>query len=196
MSELLAVGRAPPAALADCPVLDSAEDAHPLHSLWAGRATLVLLVRHFGCIGCSEHMAALAPRLSELARLDVRVVVVGCGDAFFIEGFIERRGLVGAPIEVFTDPTLNAQNAAALHTGFSRTFGPRGLIEMGRAFLGGHRFESTEGSLPQHAGGFFVDRGGTVRLVHRNRTIGDHLPPQAILDVALADFARTQTQAG
>ena len=196
MSDSLELDLPPSLQLADCTILDMTGASQRLGDLWAGRATLVLLVRHFGCIGCSEHLAALAPRLPELARLDVRVVVVGCGDAFFIEGFVERRGLVGAPIEVFTDPTLKTQEAAALNTGYSRTFGPRGLIEMGRAFLQGHRFESTEGSLEQHAGGFFVDRSGATRLVHRNRTIGDHFPPQAILDVALADFARAQTQEG
>ena len=194
MSDPLAPGSPPPAALADCELLDRHAQSHRLGDLWAERATLVLLVRHFGCIGCSEHLALLSPRLPELAELGVRTLVVGCGDAFFIEGFIERRRLVGAPIEVYTDPSLKTQQAAALNTGYSRTFGPRGLLEMGRAFLQGHRFESVEGKLEQHAGGFFVDRSGTVRLVHRNRSIGDHLAPQAILDVALADLARSQAR--
>jgi hypothetical protein len=189
-SKGLVVGEPLPDSIAGASVLDRARKATRLRALCEGRAVLISFLRHFGCIGCSESLAELAPRLPELASLGVRVVLVGCGAPEFIDGFLERFNLVGADVEVYTDPTLAIHAAAGLRYGLWENFGPRGLLDLGRAFAKGHVNGPPEGDGRQQAGVVFVDATGIVQLVHRNRSLGDHAPPQRIVDAALASFAR------
>ena len=154
-------------------------------SLLSGQPTLLLFVRHFGCIGCSENIAGIAPRFSELHQLGVRIAIIGCGAPMFIEGFIERHRLIGEPIEVYTDESLEVHKAAKLHYGSWGGFGPRGLLEMTRAFIGGHTAGPVEGDTKQQAGAIFVDSNGIVQLYHRAQSLGDHVDSVHLVDTAI-----------
>ena len=176
----------PPPVLGACTVLTEAGEAVSLGELWAGQATLLWFTRHFGCIGCSEGVSLLAPHLAELARLDVRTVLVGCGAHPFITPFRTRKNLLHAPIECVTDESLAVQRAVGLGYGWWGGFGPIGLGQMARAFTQGHVSGPVEGDPRQQAGAVFLDHRGVVRLVHRSRTLGDHPKPDQILRVALA----------
>ena len=59
----------------DATVLDSAGRALRLGALLEG-PTLVIFLRHWGCVECSLLLTALGPRLEEIASLGVRVVMV------------------------------------------------------------------------------------------------------------------------
>ena len=177
-----------PQTLRNCVVTDSKGQEQTLGALCAERPTLMLFVRHFGCIGCSENISLMAPRFKELEALGVRVLIIGCGPSLFIDGFMERHHLLFSPVEVYSDDSLATHRAAGLMYSIWGGFSPRGLYEMARAFVAGNVSSGTEGDIKQQAGALLVDRDGVVRLYHRNESIGHHVNPSDIVDVALASW--------
>ena len=132
-----------------CQVKDKNGDSHALSQLLANRPTLLLFVRHFGCIGCSENTQMLSPRFDELKAVGTQVLVIGCGPPMFIEGFRERQRLLFSPAAVYTDETLSIQRAAGLMYSAWGGFRPRALFEMARAFMNGHVAGPHEGDVKQ-----------------------------------------------
>jgi peroxiredoxin len=181
----LRVGMAVPRELAEAKLLDKDGKVSPLGDAWAERDALVVFVRHFACAGCSEHVTELAPRLLELDALGVRTVIVGCGRAEHIAGFIERHGLGDKHVEVLTDPTLEAQKRANLVRSAWGTLGPLGLAGMLGAMTRGHKNGPTEGDLYQMGGTLLVRRGGELSFYGRSARVGDHAPVVDVIDVAL-----------
>jgi peroxiredoxin len=184
------VGEAVPEALASAEVLDAAGGAHRLGEAWAGAPAVVVFLRHFGCIGCSEQVTELAPRLRELAELGVKTVLIGNGAADFITGFIERHALSDKPVSLFTDPSLNSFRAAGLLRSWWRAAGPRALIDIARALGRGHRGHAREGDTAQQGGALVVGGDGRVALHHVNRSLGDHAAAADLVDAALAIAAQ------
>jgi peroxiredoxin len=188
-------GAPAPEVFAGCAVKDAEGVATTLGQVWAERTTLLYFVRHFGCIGCSESLARLRPVLGELQRLEVQVVLVGCGSPRFIPDFLERHHLLSAPLRCVTDETLSAHQLAGLAYGPWGGWGPRGLFEQARAFLAGHQAGPVQGDPHQQAGAVLIDAAGRVRWVHRNRSLGDHASMTALLGAVLASWADAHPQA-
>lgn len=175
-----------PDALRSCEVHSADGQSTPIGDIVRGQPTLLLFVRHFGCIGCSENIGLIAPRFRELSALGVRVAIIGCGTPNFIDGFIERHHLVGEPCEVYSDPSLSAHNHAALRYGHWGGLGPRAWAEMARAFVAGHVSGPIEGDTKQQAGAVFVDQDAVVQLYHRAESLGDHVDTRQLVDAAIA----------
>ena len=189
---MLQIGAPPPEAFAACTVRDAAGTPHALADVWAHRPTLLRFIRHFGCIGCSEGIERLRPALPELDRLGVQVVLIGCGAPHFIAGFLQQQRLLYSPVRCFTDETLTAHRIAGLAHGAWGGWGPRGLYEQARAFVGGHVAGPIQGDPHQQAGAVLLDAAGVVRLVHRSRSLGDHPSARALLGAAIAIVADAQ----
>ena len=181
----LHVGDAVPSALADTEVLGPDGTASRLGERWTTTPAAVVFLRHFACIACSEHVALLAPRLHELARLGLRVVYVGNGEPRFIDAFVQRNGIEPGVVEVVTDPSLHAFEATGLHRLVLSTFGPRALLNLGRATLRGFHQRRVEGDTFQQGGVLVVDRQGKIAYLHRDERTGDHAPVGDVVDAAL-----------
>ena len=134
-----------PEKLRACAVIADDGQTKTLGELVAGQAALILFVRHFGCIGCSENINLLAPRFKEIDKLDARILIIGCGAPMFIQGFKERHQLLFSPAEVYSDESLASHKAAGLMYSIWGGFRPRALFEMGRAFVNGNVSNGTEG---------------------------------------------------
>ena len=167
-------------------VLRSADGTElALGSLWTDQPSALIFVRHFGCIGCSENISLLAPRLPELVKLGFRVAIIGCGAPLFISGFRERNRLLHLPIDVFSDEKLESYQQLQLAYGFRYGLGPRGIYEMAKAFVRGHRSSNIQGDPRQQAGALLIDQEGVVQFYHRNESLGDHVSPSALVKAAL-----------
>jgi peroxiredoxin len=178
-------GEPVPKPLADADVIDSTGARVRLESLWRGRACVVLFLRHFGCIGCAGFVAELGPRLDELVRVGVHVVLVGNGTREQMAAFRERNALLDARVDLVTDPTLTVHRAAGLQRSIWSTFGPRSMIEHARLWAAGLGNRSVEGDATQQGGAMLVDARGIVRLARRDRSIGDHVSASQLVDAAL-----------
>jgi peroxiredoxin len=179
------LGERVPRALAEAEVVDAAGARVVLGGFWQGNACVVIFLRHFGCVGCSEQVTELAPRLDELGRLGVRVVLVGNGAPAQRDGFVERHALAGAAADVVTDEALAAYRAAGLLRSLFATLGPRSLWESARAMGRGHPHRAVQGDPTQQGGALVVDRRGVVVFYKRNRSIGDHAPASDLVEAAL-----------
>jgi hypothetical protein len=171
--------------LADAVVLDRAGAGRPLGSYWEKQACVVVMLRHFGCIGCDVTVTELAPRLVELHAAGARTLLVGNGPPGAIDGFVERQGLGDKPVDVLTDPTLAAFRAAGLVRSAWATFGPRAIVDYVRALAHGFSPRRTEGDYFQQGGALVVDAGGRVVLHHVATHLGDHADGSDLVDAAL-----------
>ena len=193
MGSMLEIGAPVPSALAEAVVLGADGSGSPLAERWRDRAALIVFLRHFGCIGCTHQVTELSQRLAELERLGVGTTLVGNGAPHYIAGFVERHLLSDKPVELVTDPTLAAFAAAGLVRSIWGVIGPRGIRDILRAAAAGHRQQGLAGDGSQQGGALLVDRGGTLRLYHRNRSLGDFAPHTALVDAALQlGFRRAQ----
>jgi hypothetical protein len=161
----------------------------PLGSYLDG-PTLLVFLRHFGCIGCAAHVEELLPRLDELVAAGLQVVFVGNGAANFIDGFVDRFGLGDRPIVVVSDPTLRAHHLAGLQRSWWGTLGPSALVDLIRLKFAGLSGSALEGDAAQLGGLLLLDGRGDVVLQHRARSLGDHLPTSDVIDAALSLMAR------
>jgi peroxiredoxin len=179
------VGEPVPREVAEARVLDARGEPVPLGSFWKSGPCLVVLLRHFGCVGCAEQVTELAPRLPDLARAGVRTVLTGSGSPDQLAAFVERHALSGAPVEVTTDPSLAVYAALGLHRSAWATIGPRALVELARALAAGHPHRPVEGDRTQQGGVLLVDGRGTARFFHRDRSLGDHAATGDLIEAAL-----------
>ncbi len=181
-----AVGKHVPASLAAVEVLDPRGAPRALATTWRERDVVLVCVRHFACIGCAEQLEVLRPRLGELERLGVDVVIVGSGTPAQLAVFVEREHLARPHVQCFTDPSLAVYRAAGFVRSWWATFGARALAQSVRAFLHGHRNGRAQGDLYQQGGTIYVRRGGEVALYHRAASLGDHARVAEVVDLALA----------
>jgi peroxiredoxin len=173
-----------PHAVADAVVTDARGAEERLSSFWAKGPCLLVLMRHFGCVGCAIQVTELAPRLDELTRAGVRVVLIGNGTTEQLAAFVDRHALGSEALEIVTDPSLRAYRALGLVRSAWATMGPRALYELARAMGAGYQHRHVEGDRTQQGGAVLVDACGIVRFLHRNRTICDHAAAPDLVEAA------------
>jgi hypothetical protein len=166
-------------------VLDASGAEVEMGRFWEHGPCLVVMLRHFGCVGCAEQVRELAPRLFELSRAGVHTVLVGNGSLEQRAVFAARTALEGAPASLVTDPSLSLYRALGLVRSGWATFGPRALMETARAMGAGHPHRAAEGDLTQQGGVLLVSRAGVARLLYRSRSIGDHPSASELVEAAL-----------
>jgi peroxiredoxin len=182
---MLRSGQAVPDALEQAEVIDRDGKTRRLGTLWEDGPAVLVFLRHFACIACTEHVAVLMPQLSTLEEGGVSVVFIGNGAPNFIEGFLERNDL-DRGTEVLTDPSLSVFEMLGLERSRLSTYGPRAAVNAGRAMMRGFRQRSIEGDVLQQGGVLVVGRGGRVEYVHRDRVLGDHAPLAEVMAAAHA----------
>ena len=166
-------------------------DEVTLTEVISDQAALIVFIRHFGCIGCSENITLLAQRFDELTRLNIKIVVIGCGPYQFIESFKQRHNLLHSEAAFLTDQSLEIQKKAGLKYSLWSGFKPKALFEMGRAYVNGHVSDVIQGDIKQQAGAIFINASGQVKLFHRSESLGDHVNTQQIMNVALSSWVAT-----
>jgi peroxiredoxin len=179
------VGKRVPYDVSNARVLDASGAEVRVGSFWDRAACLLVLLRHFGCVGCAVQVRELAPRLFEMSRAGARVVLVGNGSVEQRAAFVARSAFEGAPALLVTDPSLRLYGALGLVRSAWATLRPRSLFEEARALAKGHPYRTPEGDLMQQGGALLVDRAGVVRLFHRSRSVGGHPPASDLVDAVV-----------
>jgi len=187
---MLEEGRPLPEALREVSVLDEERREHRLGALVEGQVTVVVFLRHFGCIGCSRHVTELSPRLPELDAIGVRTVFVGNGTPRMMRDFVERHRLEDRAVTLVTDPAREAYRAAGLHRSWWSAFGPRAIAGEVAALTKGYVRGEVLGDGLQQGGAFVVDAEGVVRLAHRSRATADNVDGSALVAAATTAVVR------
>lgn len=173
-----------PDAVRDIELQDAVGARQRLGDALNGPALLVLL-RHYGCIGCEELLTSLKPHLSLFSALNIRVVLIGNGSVEQLQAFQERMHLrPSADLSVLTDPELKAYRALELKRSFWAAAGAGAWLGELQAMGRGFRRGSIQGDALQQGGLLLLDDAGGVRFEHRSETQTDHVDWGVLLAAA------------
>ncbi len=171
--------------LRDAEVTTIDGESRSIGDLVGGRPAVIVFLRHFGCVGCSQHTTELAPRALELAQVGVALVFVGNGTKEQLAGFVERHDLGDRQAIFVTDPTLDAYRAAGLERSLWGVVGPRGIAGQIRAIGEGHLPGRIRGDNRQQGGAVVLDADGRIVFRHASEAIGDNASGADLVGAAL-----------
>ena len=133
--------------------------------------TLVVFLRHFGCLFCRETLSDLHDLLPVLERTGVKPVLVHMGSEEEAFTLFARYGL--APLS-----RINSQSRLLYKVfGLSRAktgefLCPDAVVRCGQALMSGHTIGKVQGDLLQMPGVFLVHRGNIINSF-RHKHAGD-----------------------
>ncbi len=135
-------------------------DETTLADVWQSHdgPTVLVFLRHFGCIFCREHAAQLASAKAEFEKRGVQIVFVGMGNPEEAREFRADRDL---PFEILADPDRVAYRAFGLPEGrISQLAGPAVVGASVRAMKHGASVGKAVGNRRQLPGTYIIDQDG------------------------------------
>jgi AhpC/TSA antioxidant enzyme len=164
--------------LAAATVLDTEGTPVQLADQWAEQPSVIVWLRHFGCVFCREQVAEIRANRNEIEALGGGIAFVGNGTARAAAWFQKR---FAADSTVLTDPDLITYRAIGARSGLLSTLGPTAWGAGIRAFRSGARQSTTKGHAYQQGGLLVMAPGDTVLYEHISRAAGDHAQLPAVL---------------
>ena len=172
-------------------VLDIRGRSRLLGGLWRTQPTVLVWLRHFGCLFCKEQAAEMARVRTDIDTLGARLAFVGHGGVDFARAFHDEYVPTCA---VYTDPsamtyrTIGARQSAV---GTIAGFGLHGLRAMAR----GHVQTRILGRAFQNGGVLIVTPADVAAYTYISRVAGDHPRAPRVLDALARVMAGEQVAA-
>jgi len=150
-----------------------------LGSLWATSPTVLVFLRHYGCIFCREHVAQLREHEQEFRQRGANLAAIGLGDLNYARIFREDTGIT---FPLLVDAGRIAYRAVELRkTTFFGLFTRENFGARSRARAAGHH-QHKLGKDPFQLGASFVFAQGNKDLfVHLSAYTGDNAPVSSLL---------------
>jgi hypothetical protein len=155
--------------------------------LWQDKTTVLVLVRHFGCLFCYEQGAGLLQVLPDIAAASGQLLLLGNGNPAHAGEFMRASGLDGV---VYTDPARLIYRGLGFNTGMLRTYNLESTRNARRAVAAGHRQRGVKGDRWQLGGALVVEPDGAVAYRYAAEVAGDHAPLSDILRALRSSVAR------
>lgn len=171
-------------------VVDLRGQSRQLGSLWRNQPTVLVWLRHFGCLFCKEQAALIAPERDRIVAGGGRLAFVGHGGLDRAQAFHDEHVPHCA---VFTDPSAYTYRALGATDGLLGTvtgFARHGL----RAVRSGHTQTSIQGRPFLNGGVLVAGPGPILHRLHISREAGDHPPVPEVL-AALSEAVETMRAA-
>lgn len=164
-----------------------------LEQLSTESPTLVVFLRHTGCVFCREALADLSRQRTALRAAGTTLALVHMSEPLSATLRFERYGL--GDIHRYSDPERVLYRAFGLERGSLRQlFGPPVWWRiLGATVLGGHWFGRSEGDGFQLPGVFLLDHG-QVMAEHRAATAADRPDYLEIARCGCAALGRSRTR--
>lgn len=137
--------------------------------------TLVVLLRHFGCISCRAHVKKITDNRQGHVLKGVKVVFVGNGSPWALRAFRKEMGL-GPEIDIYTDPSLESHRACGMKRSAACVFNPRSVSESFRMVAQGIKVGMPapgKGDVFQMGGWVLFNRSGAPVHHHASHYMGD-----------------------
>lgn len=154
--------------------------------LWQGKTTVMVLLRHFGCLFCHEQAATMLNALSSIEDAGADLIFLGNGNPAHAGEFMRRLGLSE---RVFTDPGRVIYRKLEMRHGLLRTLNLESSRHSRRALRGGYRQRGTHGDRWQQGGVLVIEPDGSVAFQHLSEVAGDHAAASDVLVVLRKSFA-------
>jgi peroxiredoxin len=165
-------------AVLDAPVAIDEIALTTLRAQLGDATTVVVFLRHFGCLFCRERAAQMCRREDELRAAGAKLVFVGSGTPAMAAAFARERA---GSHPVLSDTSRRTIAAAGMRGSAGATVHWRLLANVLRALRGGFRQTRVLGDAWQQGGVLVFDRGGAVLHAQIDRVGGDPLDVDAIL---------------
>ncbi len=123
-------------------------------------------------------MAQLRRETDRLGEYGARLIVLGNGKPWFIQGFREKSGYQGT---IYTDPSLSSFRALRLRRNIRSTFSLGTIRSAIRAHQEGFRQTKVRGDAWQQGGVFVISQDGEIVMRYASEHAGDHPPTETIL---------------
>ena len=162
--------------LANATIYDLEGAQVSLKSVLGKQDTLVVFVRHYGCIFCRSRLAGLGEHMEAFEKEGIRVLVIGNGTVPMAEAFVEETGL---KVPLFTDPTGQVYVKAGMRRHFG--LGPKAMTRAVGAFVRGHRQGRIAGDVWQQGGYVVLAPDGRIRIQHADSGAGDRIDFTALI---------------
>jgi peroxiredoxin len=146
----------------DAVVLDAEGKTHRLGDHLGTGPVLLVLLRHYGCIGCNQLVTHLGPRLQELHDLGFRTVFVGIGQPAHLAGFADRMRLLDKEVLLLTDPAGAVHGLAGLPRSVWQSLGPPSLRDHFQLLAEGIPPRAITGDILRMGGVMFLQDGREV----------------------------------
>lgn len=163
----------------------SAMDGTPraLSSLWADGPTLLVFLRHFGCIFCREQLKSLETHHAEIGRAGLQPVAVALGRPEHARRYCAQ--LSPSLSDCLSSTETDGYHLWGMKQGsVGQLMNPQTVIAGARAFSHGVMQGATTGDPLIIGGTFIVDRAGIIRYAYYSKFAGDHPSFDSILNAA------------
>jgi peroxiredoxin len=138
-------------------VLNESNEEILVSSFWKIDPTIIIFLRHFGCIACRAHVDQIWKKRNELEKTGSKIIFIGNGTPAMIKAFKEDVNILDAPI--FTDPTLEIFDACGFNRGLKYLLNPLSAIQMAKLYRDGY----TQGTQTKD-NGLHTQMGGIVAI--------------------------------
>lgn len=146
------------------------------------RATVVQLVRYFGCLPCQEWAVGLDQAATGLAENGIGAAVIG-GSADYQARWLREEKGVTIPLLLDPDHQVREVVGAIKPLGL-RLLDPRGAVAYAASLRHGYRPQAVTRDTRRSPGVVVLDRGGRVLWQPVGARIGDYPPLPEVLAVA------------
>jgi hypothetical protein len=142
-----------------------------LKEVVAGQVTLLLFLRHFGCMLCRQACGELAAFKERLEELGVRIVAIGNGTPAMAKNFKSEFNFPG---KLYVDQLRKIYKLLNLRRDFKSALGLRSLAAAANAIKKGYRQGQTQGDLLQLGGLFIYSEKNGFIYQHASKYAGDY----------------------
>lgn len=139
--------------------------------LWKAKPTVLVLVRHFGCLYCHEHANTVVHSQDAIGAEGGQLVLLGHGNPTHAGEFMRRIGLAE---RVYTDPARIIYRALGMKHGMLRVYNLESSRHLRRATLAGYRNSGIRGDRWQLGGTVLIEPSGQVAYRFASEVAGDH----------------------
>lgn len=169
-------------ALGALTVLTASKEPLPVRRIWEDQPTVLVWLRHFGCMFCREQAKELTERKAEFDALGVKGAFISTGLPAMVDDFVQTYSVKWP---VYVDPRRETYRYLGFKRGLLNTlFNPRTLLNGIRAMRSGARQGKPQGDPWQQGGALVVKKGGEVIYAFASASAGDHPSVNELLDAA------------
>lgn len=163
----------------DFDLLDLEGDVFPARRL-LGRPTILVLLRHLGCLFCQEHLRQLRAYTWEVEAAQGEVVVISFADPPHVARFAKA---IGHPYRWLSDPERASYKAFGVRRG--NILNPFSWTDISRNFMStlrGRPWIPQQSDIWQLGADFVFDPAGRLTLEYRCTSSHDRPPVSAVMD--------------
>uniref|UniRef100_A0A914BFB4 Uncharacterized protein n=1 Tax=Patiria miniata TaxID=46514 RepID=A0A914BFB4_PATMI len=135
---------------------------------------IVVLLRHFACLPCRDHVAQLQQRAEDIARWGGHILVVSFGSR---EGALQWLGITGCPFDMVVDEDRKVYSSMGLGRSISKVWHISTITYYAEMKASGRtlpsKLENIEDDPTQMGGDLVVDRHGNTAFIHCSKTPPD-----------------------